>query len=110
MQREKPTADGELAGPPALDDPPGSVDDGLLLHAAASRARAAVAMMAAAVRAVGGRARRGRRMRRALWFIMPSSGAGSWLRLVAGVHRDWLGSASSAAPFEVVRGAAASPV
>src|SRR5260221_303069 len=38
MQREKPTADGELAGPPALDDPPGSVDDGLLLNAAASRA------------------------------------------------------------------------
>jgi hypothetical protein len=50
------------------------VDDGLPLHAAASSARAAVAMMAAAVRAVGGRARHGRRMTRLLWFIMPSLG------------------------------------
>jgi hypothetical protein len=64
------------------------VDDGLPLQAAASRARAAVAMMAAAVRAVGGHARRGRRMTRVLGFIMPSSGVGSWLRLVVDVHRD----------------------
>jgi hypothetical protein len=45
-------------------------------------------MMAAAVRAVGGHARRGRRMARLLSFIMPSSGAGSWLSLVVDVHRD----------------------
>jgi hypothetical protein len=89
MQREKPTADGELADPPEFVEPRGPADDGLpLLHAAASRVRAAVAMMAAAVRAGRGHARRGRRMRRALSFIMPSSEAGSWLRLVAGVHRD----------------------
>jgi hypothetical protein len=64
----------EFADPPAFDEPPGSVDDGLPLlddglpllddgpplHATASRARAAVAMMAVAVRAVRGDARRGR--------------------------------------------------
>jgi len=66
----------EFADPPAFDEPPGPVDDGLPLHAAASRTRAAAAMMAAAVRAVGGHARRGQRMTRMLWFIMPSSGAG----------------------------------
>jgi hypothetical protein len=49
-------------------------DDGLLppAHAAASRARAAVAMMAAAVRANGGHAPRGRRMARVLSLIKPS--------------------------------------
>jgi hypothetical protein len=79
-----------FAEPPAFAEPPEPVDDGLLLHAAASRPRAAVAMMAAAVRAVRGDARRGRRMTRVLSFMMPSSGAGPWLRLVAGVHRDRL--------------------
>jgi len=69
-------ADWEFADPPAFDEPPEPVDDGLPLHAAASRTRAAVAMRAAAVRAVGGHARRGRRMTRVLSFIMPSSGAG----------------------------------
>jgi hypothetical protein len=89
MQREKPTADGEFVDPPALDEPPEPVEDGLpLVHAAASRARAAVAMMAAAVRAVGGHARRGRRMTRMRSFIMASPGVGSWLRLVVDVHRD----------------------
>jgi hypothetical protein len=61
MQWEKATAlelaAWELAGPPAFDEPPGPVDDGLLAHAAVSRARAA-ATMAAAVRAAGGRGRR----------------------------------------------------
>src|SRR6266700_1714855 len=90
-QREKASAfwefaDGEFADPPAFDEPPEPVEDGLPLHAA-SRARAAAAMMAAAVRAVGGLARRGRRMTRVLSFIMPSSGVGSWLRLVVDVHR-----------------------
>jgi hypothetical protein len=44
MQREKATADGESADPPALGEPPGSAEDGLPLHAAASSARPAVAM------------------------------------------------------------------
>ncbi len=51
-----------------------------------------------------------RRMTRALSFIMSSSGgAGSWLGVVVDVDRDWLLSASWAAPVEV-RGAVACPV
>jgi hypothetical protein len=46
----------------------------------------AAAMTAATVRAGRGHARRGRRMTRVPSFIMPSSGAGWWLRLVAGVN------------------------
>jgi hypothetical protein len=42
----------EFAAAPAFGEPPEPVDDGLLLHAA-SRARAAVAMVAAAARAAG---------------------------------------------------------
>ena len=76
MQWEKATvlefAAWELTGPTAFDEPPEPVDDGLPPHAAVSRTRTAVAMMPAAVRAAGGRARRGRRMTRLLWFIMPS--------------------------------------
>jgi hypothetical protein len=69
MQWEKASS-GESADLPAggeppepVDDrlPPGSVDDGLPLHAASS-IRAAAAMMAAAARAVSGHARGGRRM------------------------------------------------
>src|ERR1700730_16569934 len=76
-QREKASAfwefvDGEFADPPAFGEPPEPVDE-LPLHAD-SRARPAVAMMAAALRAAGGRARRGRRMTRVRWFIMLSSG------------------------------------
>ncbi|MGH2928897.1 MAG: hypothetical protein ACRDL8_11900 [Solirubrobacteraceae bacterium] len=87
MQREKAISewglvDWELVDPPAFDEPPEPADDGLPLHAAASRARAAVAMTAAAVRALGDPARRGRRLTRVPWFIMASSGVGSWLRLV----------------------------
>jgi hypothetical protein len=72
MQWEKATglelAVWELTGLPAFDEPPEPVDDGLLpLQAAASRARTAVAMRAAAVRADRSRARR---------FIMVSSAAG----------------------------------
>jgi hypothetical protein len=59
------------------------VDDGVLLHAAASRTSPAVAMMAAAVRSVGGPARRDRSMTGVLSFSMPSLGAGSWRRQVA---------------------------
>ena len=56
MHWEKASS-GAFAGPPAWGDPPepvidrlppGSVDDGLPLHAAVGRARAAAAMMAAA--------------------------------------------------------------
>jgi hypothetical protein len=48
--------------------------DWLLANATTGKTRMAVAIMAAAVRAVGGHALRGRRMTRVLWFIMPSSG------------------------------------
>jgi hypothetical protein len=74
MQLAYWTPISEFADLPAFDEPLEPVDDGLPPHAAASRARAAVAMMAAAVRAAGGRARRGRRVTRVLWFIMLSSG------------------------------------
>jgi DNA-binding response OmpR family regulator len=57
----------------AVDEGLSLLDGGLPLHPAASRARVAAAMMADAVRAAGGRARRGRRMTRMLCFIMPSS-------------------------------------
>ncbi|HEX3961420.1 MAG TPA: hypothetical protein VHZ03_33150 [Trebonia sp.] len=75
-----PAALGELLEPvdevPELvDEAPGPLDDGLALHAA-SGTRAAAATMAATVRAVGGHARRGRRMTCVLSFIMPSSGTG----------------------------------
>jgi hypothetical protein len=54
----------ELADPPVLGEPVLDelvpADDGLL-HAAVSRAMAAVARMAAAIRIAGGRARRGGR-------------------------------------------------
>jgi len=79
MQRAKASAcwafvDWESADARAADEPRAPVDDGLaLLNAAAGRARLAVAMIAAAVRAVGVHARRGWRMTRMLWFIMPSS-------------------------------------
>jgi hypothetical protein len=52
MQSEKATS-GELADPLVFAEPPWPVDDGLPLHAAAIRSRAAAAMMAAAVRAGG---------------------------------------------------------
>src|SRR6266704_3212614 len=92
MQPEKASTfwelvDGEVAGPPAFGEPPAPAEDGLL-HAAASRARPAVAMIAAAARAVRAPARRRRRRTRGLWFIMPSSGAGWWLRPAGGAHRD----------------------
>jgi DNA-binding response OmpR family regulator len=67
-------------------------------------------MMAAAIRDVGGRARDGRRRTRVLCFIMPSFGAGPGLYLAADGQRYWLLPDSGAAPFEVVRSAAASPL
>src|SRR5690348_9056552 len=83
MQCEKPTADVVLADPPAAGAPPEPVDDGLPPHAAASPARMAVAMTPATVRT----GRRGRRMTRAMSFIVPPHGS----------HRDRPGSASWAA-------------
>jgi hypothetical protein len=91
MHWEKATSlpDVELLDdPPAGGEPPEPAGDPLLPHAAASSARAAVAMTAAAVRAAGGRARRGQRGTWMLWFIMPSFGAGPWLRPAAGAHPD----------------------
>jgi hypothetical protein len=72
MQSAKLTADPEFAEPPVLGEPPALLDEGLLLHAATSRTRAAVVMMAAAVRGVAGRGlrrRRGREPTRMLSFI-----------------------------------------
>jgi len=57
MQAAYASADGVLADSPTPGEPPETADDGPLLHAAASMARTAVAMMAAPVRAGGGRAR-----------------------------------------------------
>jgi hypothetical protein len=95
MQWEKATvlefAARELTGPSAFDEPPEPVDDELPPHAAASKTRTAGAMMAAAVRAAGGRTRRSRRMTRVLSLIMPSSGlddrAGHQRRRPAGTVR-----------------------
>jgi DNA-binding response OmpR family regulator len=115
MQWEKATglelAVWELTGPPAFDEPPEPLDDGLPpLQAAASRTRTVLAVMAAVVRAIVSRARHGRRMTRVLSFIMVSSRA--WVvaapgrRCASGLaaFRSW------AALFEVVRGAAAYPL
>jgi hypothetical protein len=55
----------ECVDPAACGEPPELVDDGLPLHAAAGRARAAVVMRAAAVRAARGDGRCGRGMTRA---------------------------------------------
>lgn len=46
MQRERASC-RELVDPPAFDEPPEPADDGLPPHAATSRARPAMAMMAA---------------------------------------------------------------
>jgi len=69
MQREK--ASGPLTGA----DPAEVVEEGPPPpHAAARTVRPAAAMMAAAVRAPRGHARRGRHVIRVVSFIMPSSG------------------------------------
>jgi hypothetical protein len=70
MQREKASAPFSCADATGvleeeLSEPP---------HAAASRVRLAVATIATAVGAVGGHARRGRRMTGVLSFIMAFSG------------------------------------
>jgi hypothetical protein len=79
MQRAKASAawtfvDWKSADLGALDEPPATVDEELLPNAAAGRAKAAVAIMAAAFRAVGGHARHGRRMTKILLLIVPSPG------------------------------------
>jgi hypothetical protein len=70
MQLAKLTADAEFAEPPVLGELPAPGDEGLALHAAASRPTAAVAMMAAAVRPIGGHVRRGQQTMPMLSFIM----------------------------------------
>jgi hypothetical protein len=76
MQLEKLTAERDLADAAALGAPPDPAADRLpLLHAAASRARAAAAI-AAAVRVVRGHARQCRRAAQVLSVIMRSSGPG----------------------------------
>src|SRR5579864_3201993 len=74
MQREKASS-WEAADPPAVVAPPGLLDGGLAPNAAAGRTRLAAAMTPAAVRIVGGHARRGGRMARVRSFIMRSSGS-----------------------------------
>ena len=69
-----------LIWPPELDEL-GELEP----HAAIA---VAAAMMAAAVRAVGGDARRGRRMTWVLTFILLPSEVGSWLRLVVDVASE----------------------
>jgi hypothetical protein len=64
--------DWVFVDPPESDVPPEPVDDGLPPHADASRARTAVATMAATVRELAGLARRGREIKRALLLVMPS--------------------------------------
>jgi hypothetical protein len=68
----------EFADLPAFDGPAEPVHDGLPPHAAANSARAAVAMMAAAVRAGRGHVRRGRRTTRVLSFTRTTPGRSSY--------------------------------
>jgi hypothetical protein len=69
MHREKASS-RESGAPAGVGDPaPELVDDGLPPQAGASRTTAAAAMMAAAVRGAGGRARPGRRVTRVLSFM-----------------------------------------
>jgi hypothetical protein len=63
MQPVYRTADAKVADAPASAEPPDPVDDGLALHAAASRAAPAVPMMAAVTRANRGQGSRGRGQR-----------------------------------------------
>jgi hypothetical protein len=72
MQRAKASALA-FADPPAFDEPPEVVDDGLPSHAAGSRPKAAVAMIMAAVRGASGHARRRRCGPEVLWFTVISS-------------------------------------
>jgi hypothetical protein len=69
----KQASSWEVAKPPPFDEPLEPVDDGLPLHAIGSTTWLAVRVMVAAVRPVGGHARRGRYMRWMVWFIMVSS-------------------------------------
>jgi hypothetical protein len=52
MHREALIAERELADPPASGEPPAPAGDGVLLHAAASRAAAAMTAMTGMSRAV----------------------------------------------------------
>jgi len=62
MQWEYPTSDEEFIDPRAFGEPPEPVEDGLPLHAAASRAATTAAMTAAGIRARCSRARHDRRL------------------------------------------------
>jgi hypothetical protein len=69
MHRENATW-WEFVEPPAFDAPPPFVDDGPAAHAATSKVRAAVTMMAAAARALIGHGRERRRIARVQSFIV----------------------------------------
>ena len=86
MQRENETA-CELVDALVRAEPAALVDDALPPHPAASSPSAAVAMMAAALRAEGGEVRLGVRLTRVRSFMMCSSWTGSWemLRCLSGV-------------------------
>ena len=72
MHRENASS-WEFGDPRAVDEVPATVDGGLPLpHADTSRAKPAVAMIAAVIRAAGGHARLGRCMTR-VPFITPAS-------------------------------------
>jgi hypothetical protein len=99
MQRAKASA-REFGDACVLDEPPELVDGRLAPHAVASRARPAVAMMAAATHAAGGHVRNGRRVTRALSLIMPFSGSMILLVVELGVrperrHSVWPPGAAS---------------
>src|SRR5215470_18356543 len=72
IQREKASADGGPAGPPAFGEPPEPVNEGLPPHAAVSSTRPAVTARTPARR---GRARHQRRQPPASSFMLPSSKA-----------------------------------
>jgi hypothetical protein len=88
MQWEKASSwaftDWVFVDPPPFGEPPEAVDDGPPPHAATTRTRTAVAVMAATVRALAGHARSGRRVKRGCassfpprdWMLVPAAGPG----------------------------------
>src|SRR5579864_8988656 len=86
MHRAKLTSDGVFAGVPAFGEPPDPADDGLLLHAAASRAAAAMPVMTAAARARRGQG--GRRPGQLLISCLFAAGQGDCGFMAASVPAD----------------------